>query len=264
MHNFDKLILITQSPSSAQGLTEFDDWMKSQGKGVDVEIEQKLIKFQKEEKNIFIMGSAFTYDDEDDLVITWEQGSADEKTILAVHFGEDTDKSGEIYKKLGKINQQRRSAGEQELHIGVIIKYSLRVDRGYPEGISNEYKKIKNASSTKEDVAKAFESIFNRFQKEAIKKKYDERIDEIIEIQFPISSLLGLIKFKSSKMIDEMIKRLQNAIKEAMPSESIFQEINSSAQYMANNNLPKESKLENWLDKLNCIKNNLIAEKRTR
>ena len=193
MHNFDKLILITQSPTNT--FNEFDGWMKSQGKGVEVEIVQKLIKFQKEKKNMFIMGSNFIYNDEDDLVITWKQSSADEKTILAVHFGEDIDKSREIYEKLGEINQKRKD-DEEGLHVGVIMKYSLRVAGGYPEGISKEYKKINNDSSTKEDVAEAFDNIFNLFQKEAMKKEYGERIDEIIEMQFPISSLLGVIKFK--------------------------------------------------------------------
>lgn len=251
MHNFDKLILITRDSD------EFESWKKCQ------RIEKKdenIFKFENTSKSesIFITGGSLGWEVYlTDILISC---SADEKTILAVHFGEDDDKSKEIYEKLGEINQQRKSTGKEEFHIGVIMKYSLGISgTGYPKGLFYEHSKIVNSSSTNEDVAQAFGNIFNLFQKEAIKKKYDEGRDKIIEIQFPISSLLGLIKFKSNEMIEEMIKRLQDAIKEAMPSESIFQEINSKIQDITNNNLPEESKikkLENWLDKLNCIKNN--------
>jgi len=245
MHNFDKSILITCDR------VEFESWKKCQ----QIErINDNIFKF----KNIFIIGGSLEW--KVYLTAILIACSANEKTILAVHFGKDEDKSEEIYEKLGEINQQRKSTVKEEFHIGVIMKYSLHISgTGYPEGLFYEYSKIVNSSSTDEDVAEAFDNIFNLFQKEAIKKKHDEGIEKIIEVQFPISSLLGLIKFKSNEMIEEMIKRLQKAIK-AMPSESIFQEINSRSQYITKNNLPKESKLKNWLDKLNCIKNNLIAE----
>lgn len=265
MADFNKLILVAKND-------EFQTWKDFyQEKEID-----KEPFFKYKGLNIFLFnGGTFDVDYDDDLCNILTESTADENTILAVHFGYASDNSDQLYDILNGINKNKTEV--KKFKVGVIMKYSLGIVGGYPNGLAKEYKEIQtNSVQDPQNILKVLNNVFDLFKNEATKKKYDEIKNKIVYIQQPISSILGLVKENAvnDKILKDIFNEFNNALNTLfndikndnlhLLNKSTEEELSSIVEKIQKNNqiiFSDTNTIKKWLEELNDIKNKLDREK---
>jgi methyl-accepting chemotaxis protein len=127
---------------------------------------------------------------------------SDSFVILAKHFGNNAPPQEDLINSIRKINPNI-----------VVLHYSLHIEGtdGHPPGIKKLYDKL---SGQVENAGEIFEELFQLFSLEAIKKKYEDRINQIADFQLLLSSYLLLDGIENkSKEVDNKIQEIQEQIK---------------------------------------------------
>jgi len=169
--------------------------------------------------------------------------------ILAKHFGNNAQPEEDLIESIRKINPNI-----------VVLHYSLLIEGtdGYPAGIKKLYDKL---SSPVENADELFKKLFELFRLEARKKKYENRVNQIADLQLLLSSYL-LLESIGEKMNIESKKQneIQSQIKAEAENFDKREAVTSiNLKSIVENSFTSHACLE-LNQKLNNEKNKLIEE----
>lgn len=180
--------------------------------------------------------------------------SSNANTILVIHFGE-----GGGLEEFPKTKAIIFDSFIKNYKLGIYFAYS--VGKNQPEGIEDIFNKIAKKDISADDVEKEFEELFQLFRLEARKKKYENRVNQIADLQLLLSSYL-LLESIGGKM--KIVSKKQNKIQSQIKAEAKKfnkQEAITSIEFkpIVENSFTSNACLE-LNQKLNNDKNRLIDE----